>query len=72
MHIIKGYNGINKEIWYFCVTLFTIITRIMNGEGNDNPLQYFCLENPMDREAWQSTVHGVARVRHNLVTKPPP
>ena len=39
------------------------------GEGNGNPLQYFCLENPMDREAWQATVHGVARVRHNLVTK---
>ena len=42
------------------------------GEGNSNPLQYSCLENPMDRGAWQTTVHGVARVRHNLVTKPPP
>ena len=30
------------------------------------PLQYSCLENPMDRGAWQDTVHGVARVRHNL------
>ena len=30
------------------------------GEGNGNPLQFFCLENPMDREAWLSTVHGVA------------
>ena len=29
-------------------------------EGNGNPLQYSCLENPMDREAWQGTVHGVA------------
>ena len=29
-------------------------------EGNDNPLQYSCLENPMDRGAWQATVHGVA------------
>ena len=28
-------------------------------EGNDNPLQYSCLGNPMDREAWQVTVHGV-------------
>ena len=42
------------------------------GEGNGNPLQYSCLENPMDREAWEATVHGVARVRHNLATKPPP
>ena len=29
-------------------------------EGNGNPLQYSCLENPMDRGAWQATVHGVA------------
>ena len=31
------------------------------GEGNDNPLQYSSLENPMDREAWQAIVHGVAK-----------
>ena len=41
------------------------------GEGNGNPLQCSCLENPMDRGAWQATVHGVTRVRHNLATKPP-
>ena len=29
------------------------------GEGNGNPLQYSCLENPMDRGAWRATVHGV-------------
>ena len=29
------------------------------GEGNDNPLQYSCLENPLDRGAWRATVHGV-------------
>ena len=33
--------------------------------GNSNTLQYTCLENSMDRGAWQATVHGVARVRHN-------
>ena len=33
------------------------------GEGNGNPLQYSCLENPMDREAWEATVHGVAKTR---------
>ena len=37
------------------------------GEGNGNPLQYSCLENPMDRGAWQATVHGITRVRHDLV-----
>ena len=31
------------------------------GEGNGNPLQYSCLENPMDRGAWQAAVHGVAK-----------
>ena len=31
-----------------------------SGEGNGNPLQYSCLENPMDGEAWQATVPGVA------------
>ena len=30
------------------------------GGGHDNPLQYSCLENPMDREAWRVIVHGVA------------
>ena len=43
-----------------------------SGEGNGNPLQYSCLENPMDRGAWQATVHGVARVGHDLASKPPP
>ena len=40
------------------------------GEGNGNPFQYSCLENPMGREAWQATVHGVTRVGHDLETKP--
>ena len=39
------------------------------GEGNGYPIQYSCLENPMDRGAWWVTVHGVTRVRHDLVTK---
>ena len=42
------------------------------GEGNGNPLQYSCLENPTDRGAWPATVHGVARVRHDWATKLPP
>ena len=31
------------------------------GEGNGNSLQYSCLKNPMDRGAWQATVHGFAK-----------
>ena len=36
------------------------------GEGNGNPLQYFCLENPTDRGAWWAIVHGVAKSRTQL------
>ena len=36
------------------------------GEGNGNPLQYSCLENPMDRGAWRATVHRVAKSRTRL------
>ena len=43
-----------------------------SGEGNGNPLQYSCLENPMDRGVWQATVHGITkRVRHDLATQKP-
>jgi len=36
------------------------------GEGNGTPLHYSCLENPMDRGAWQATVHGIAKSRTQL------
>ena len=36
------------------------------GEGNGNPLQYYCLENPMDRGAWQAAVRGVAKSQTRL------
>ena len=39
------------------------------GEGNGNPLQCSCLENPMDRGACQAAVPGVTRVGHDLSTK---
>ena len=38
------------------------------GEGNGNPLQYSCLENPMDGGAWWATVHGDAKSRHDWAT----
>ena len=43
---------------------------ISPGEGNGNPLQYFCLENPVERGAWRAIVNVVTRVRHDLATKP--
>ena len=36
------------------------------GKGDDNPLQYSCLENPMDRGAWRATVHGVEKSQTQL------
>ena len=36
------------------------------GEGNGNPLQYSCLENPMDRGAWSTTVHRMAKTQTQL------
>ena len=39
------------------------------GEGNGNPLQYSCPDNPMDRGAWWATVHGIKRVGHDQVSK---
>ena len=41
-------------------------SRRSSGVGNGNPLPYFCLENPMDREAWQATVHRVAKSQTQL------
>ena len=40
--------------------------RISPGEGHNNPLQYSCLENPMDRGAWQAIVHGFPESRTGL------
>ena len=37
------------------------MSEVLPREGNGNPLQYSCLENPKDREAWWATVHGVTR-----------
>ena len=55
----------------FYVPIFVSVSCYF-GEGNGNPLQYSCLEIPMDRGAWRAMVHRVARVRHDLATKLPP
>ena len=41
------------------------------GEGNGNPFQYSCLENPIDRGAWQATVHRVPNSQTRLSKHPP-
>ena len=40
---------------------FDLLGGKSSKEGNSNPLQYSCLGNPMDRGAWQATVHGVEK-----------
>jgi len=57
---VEYYSAIKKnetvpfaEIW---IDLKTVI-----GEGNDTPLQYSCLENPMDGGAWWAAIYGVAQ-----------
>ena len=52
---------------YVCVCA-CVYTHI--GEGNGTPLQYSCLENPMDRGAWWAAVHGVAKSRTRLSNFP--
>ena len=54
--------------WRGCGWVFTLYIRSSHcsGEGNGIPLQYSCLENPMDRGAWWARVHGVAKSRTRL------
>ena len=73
MHISLPHSSISKESTCNAGDLGSIPGSGRSpGEGNGNALQYFCLKNPMDRGACQATVHGVTRVGHDLVTKPPP
>ena len=51
---ISLYNSATKRLYQ------------MRGEGNGTPLQYSCLENPMDGGAWWAAVHGVARSQTRL------
>ena len=37
------------------------LSSVSHGEGNGNPFQYSCLENPVDREAWWAAIYGVAQ-----------
>ena len=61
------------DIYFLFLTYFTLYNRLIRTDSNaflfmaeyGTPLQYFCLENPMDGEAWWAAVHGVARVGHD-------
>ena len=51
-------RGVSKV----CFRKYLNIPRKSLGEGNGNPLQYFCLENPVDRGAWWAAVYWVAQI----------
>ena len=57
--ILKDFKHNLPSTWNECNCMVV-------GEENGNPLQYFCLENPMDGEAWWATVHEVAKSRTRL------
>ena len=61
---------INSVGMSLCITPFATlgfaIGMVCFGEGNGNPLQYSCLETPMDRGAWWAAVHGVAKSQTRL------
>ena len=58
----KKHQTQETEFIYIIFILYALLVR----EGNGNPLQYSCLENPRDRGAWQATVHGVTEVLETL------
>ena len=51
--------------WEVKWALGSITMNKASGEGNGTPLQYSCLENPMEGGAWKAAVHGVAEVGHD-------
>ena len=78
---MKSQDRFNVSFWFcsaqslesslnllFQIKMMVIFTIFLTsyGEGNGNPLQYSCLENPMDRGAWWATVHGVTKSRTRL------
>ena len=73
MHVFFPHSSVNKELACNAGDL-SLIPGLGRSprEGNGNPLQYSCLEHPMDRGAQWAIVHGVARVGHDLATKSPP
>ena len=67
-------NGANYSVWLSVLVFLTfppsffliVLTRIFNGEGNGNPLQYSCLENPRDCGALWAAVYGIAQSQTRL------
>ena len=61
-----SYICIGRIVFFFFSFFFFFTTSATCGEGNGTPLQYSCLENPVDGGAWWAAVHGVAKSRTRL------
>ena len=66
IHIVQKNTGIcfmsfMAEMCVSVILFYQFATLCTQGEGDGTPLQYSCLENPMDGGAWQATVHGVVK-----------
>ena len=72
MFLDSPYKGCHGLLWWrsskesACNAGNSGNADLIPGRGNHNPLQYFCLENPMDRGAWQVTGHRVAKSQTQL------
>ena len=67
--VVEKFNWVKFPLYPWDVIFLSyclITTKHVNGEGNGTPLQYSCLENPMDRGAWKAAVHGVAEGQTRL------
>ena len=66
--ILLNGKYIHKEFnaYWFKIYICLYVLILVYGEGNGTPLQYSCLENPMDGGAWWATVHGVAKSQTRL------
>ena len=62
----QAHTHTKKNNCILCNSIYMNILEESNREGNGTPLQYSCLENPMDGGAWKATVHGVAKSRTRL------
>ena len=67
VHIAHKLVEITPTMQFYILFYLTLLLSII-GEGNGTPLQYSCLENPVDGGAWWAAVHGVATVGHDWVT----
>ena len=64
----KAGVSLVDKLMVLTLNLYLKFDSMLDGEGNGNPLQYSCLENPMDGGAWWAAIHGVAKSRTHWAT----